>query len=436
MAANDTGSDALAEKLLAAFASIPKEKIEACALIAKTAKARVRKAADGTDAPAETDDMGLSQDAQDAIRSAFRIIAPYSAELTPDVMAEFQDALGIEADEVMDDAMLDDAVPQDPEIGKSVAAGDGMQSTLKDDTYVTKDDGKEDDEKMAKAADGDDDKKDDKDSDKPDFAERFKKSDGMPDFDDADEGDTQAAMSAARKAFSEAMIARGKKQKAAKTADGPGIGCTDKTGDTPVTKADDDDDKDGDDKKKANPFGKKTVEKSATSALEALPAEQRAAVEHIFKSQSERMAQMEQQHKEMVAKSANLETELRRKEFVAKAASHYSALGRAEDVGEGMLRLWQKDPEGLGHWESIMKAANAQAQAGGVEGLFGEIGTAMSAPAQGSAEAQIKAHIDSVVQKSGAPKSREQIEAEFYETPAGRNLYAQSVRESQTSRSL
>jgi hypothetical protein len=203
------------------------------------------------------------------------------------------------------------------------------------------------------------------------------------------------------------------KSKAQKDADGPGVGSDKVTEEKDVTKS------------------AAAVAKSVLGNLKGFSKSQQAGLSQVLKSQFARMAELEQAHKEAVAKSAKLQQNLLRREFIAKAASDYAALGNATALGEQMLRLHLKDPEGLKSWEAVLKTANAAAQAGGEAGLFGELGSRMASAGIGDADAKIQAHVDSVVQKSGATKSREQITAEFLDTPAGRALYTQSRQQAE-----
>lgn len=410
----------VAEKLLAAFARIPKEKIEAIQLVAKSARARVRKAdGEADEAAADAGDGALSSDAQDALRAAFRMLAPWSEELTPDVMGDFTDALGVAADEA-------DEAP-DAEAGDDVGKAEDAED--KDDAGVTKAEGEDDkaeqDAKASKSAEGEeeedgvakadveqDDEQDGK-AQKADDAPAedeagVTKADGMPDFADAAPDDIEQAMAAARQAYAEAMKQRGLKEAAAKSVDGPGI-----------KEAEEDE-----------VLAKSAV---AKSLLSGLSAKERAALEPVLKSHESRFVALEAAHRELIEKSATLQRDVQRREFIAKAAKQYPALGRPEELGDAMMRLHQRDPEGLASWEAIMKAANAQAMAGGAEGMFGELGTSLGNSAGGSAQAELDAILDSRVEKSAGSRTREQIESDFYRTPVGKSLYARIQNESASS---
>lgn len=396
-----------AQDLLAAMANIPRQKLEHIAAIAKSAKARVGKA-DG-DVP-EGDMPGdevLPEDAQNALKAAFRILAPYSDNISAGTMADFADALGVEADVEMVDTDEATEVSQsadsddEDDVGK---AADKDADADKLDNLTKADDG--DDEEEAKKADASDEEiKDEVEGE--DVPPSVAKADGMPDFDGASDADKEAAMAAARTAYADAMKQRGIEEATQKSADN-----------------EDEDDKD-EAKKSDDAMAKSDVAKSAF-ALHGLDKAQRRVLEPILKSHFDRFAQIERANKELVAKSAKLDTEMRRREFIAKAATEYSALGRPEEIGENLLRLHQKDPDGVAAWERIMKAANEQMRAGGADGLFGELGTAMGNPPStgSSADDQIKQHVDSMVQKSASNKTREQLEAEFLQTPIGRRLYS------------
>lgn len=433
------------QDLLNLLTRIPKERVEAIEHVAKSAKLRVAKS-DGDDADGALD-AGMSENAQNAIKAAGRILAPYADQLTPDVMDMLADALGLDgAEEDMTDEAADDA--QDAADDVADDAADAGVTKADDDKDVPenfkKSDDDDDKDSMAKSDDTDDDKKKGEvpanfqksdDDDKKDDADAMKKSadvtdekdlpdslkkadddkglsdmeapldvkkaDGMPDFADADDADIEAGMAAARQAYANAMKERGKKEATAKSDDSADV---------------EDEDKD---------VMKSAVAKSALASLKGLPEAQRKILEPVLKSQFSAMAALQSQHREAVKKSANLEAEVKRREFVAKAAREYAHMGPAEEIGEQLLRLHQKDPEGVASFERILKAANAQAMLGGADTLFGELGTRMSNQAGGDADAKIKAHVDSVVQKSAGGKTREQIERDFLQTPAGRALYQQ-----------
>lgn len=381
-----------AQELMAAFAKIPKDKLEAVASIAKSARMKVAK----DDGEVTTEE--LSDQAQNALKAAFRILAPFSEQIGSDTMADFTDALGVASDE---DTADEDAVDEVAE----AAADDVADSVGKADEDEDK---KDEDEDVSKATDDADEvaqKADEppKEEAEDDVPPQITKAEGMPDFADAAQDDVDAAMDAARTAYAEAMKQRGKQETAAKADD---------------TAEDKDEDEDKD---------KDAVEKSAFAR--DLTREQRRLLEPVMKAHIDRLSALEKQNRELVAKSAQFETEMRRREFIAKAAREYSALGKPEEIGENMLRLHQKDPEGLEAWERIMKAANAQAKEGGVSGMFQELGTAMS-PALTSSDAQdrLTQAVDARVQKSAGGRSREQIEAEFLRTPEGRALYGQAQR--------
>jgi len=380
-----------AQDLLAAMASIPRQKLEHIAVIAKTAKSRVKKA-DGDipegDMPA--DDV-LPEDAQNALKAAFRILAPYSEAISAGTMADFADALGVEGDEeAQEDAEAADGTDDGADVGK---ADDAKIEEL----------GKAEDseeEKDAEAQKTDEVKDEEQGEDVP---PAVAKADGMPDFADASDADKEAALAAARTAYAEAMKQRGISEAAQKAAD--------------ETDAEDEDED----------VAKSVIGKSALN-LKGLDKSQRAILEPVLKSHFERFEELERANRELVAKSQKLDEEMQRREFIAKAAREYNALGRPEEIGENLMRLHRKDPEGLASWERIMKAANEQMKQGGADGLFKELGTAMgnAQASGGDAYTKIQQHVDGLVQKSAQGKSREQLEAEFLNTPAGRRLYAEA----------
>lgn len=393
-----------AQDLLAAMASIPREKLEHIAAIAKSAKSRVHKAdGDAPEGDMSPDDV-LPEDAQNALKAAFRILAPYAEAISAGTMADFADALGVEADaddadvdgDVDGDVAMSDGADDEDEVGKAddapAADADKLDAMAKADA--------EEEDDADKAAKSDEAKDEVEGEDVP---PSVAKADGMPDFADATDADKEAAMAAARTAYADAMKQRGI-QEAAQKAD---------------EQEDDEDDA----------LAKSGVEKSAFS-LKGLSDKQRKVLEPVLKSHFDRFAELERANRELIAKSEKLDEEMQRREFIAKAAKEFGALGRPEEIGESLMRLHKKDPDGVDSWCRIMKAANEQMLHGGADGLFKELGTAMgnAQATGGDAYAKIQQHVDGLVQKSAAGKTREQIEAEFLSTPAGRRLYAEANR--------
>jgi len=410
MAKQTTGAKShMAVDLMAAMSAIPKDKLDHINVIAKSAKARVAKA-DGDAPEGEMQDDGLlGEDAQNALKAAFRILAPFSDDLSANTLADFADALGVQADEEPtedpSEDPLEDAQKADGEEDKEEDDVNKADDDDKEDDDVNKaDDDKEDEDEEAQKA-ADEEVKDEADAE--DVPPSVAKADGMPSFADASDSDLEAAMAAARTAYAEAMRQRGLSEEAQKAED------------TDAAKDEDEDE-----------LNKSAIAKSAASlSLKGLSKAQRKILEPVFKSQMSRFAALEKAHRALINKSAQLSEEMQRREFVAKAAREYSALGSPDEIGASMMRLHKKDPEGLASWERIMKAANAQMRQGGAEGLFAELGSSMSNTASEGegAEAKIAQSVDAMVQKSD--KTREQIEAQFLSTPAGRALYAQAQRE-------
>ena len=386
-----------AQDLLAAMASIPREKLEHIAAIAKSAKSRVRKADGDIPEGDMPDDAVLPEDAQNALKAAFRILAPYSEAISAGTMADFADALGVEADAEDAEDVDGEAATDDGEIGKADEEPEADAEKL---DAMAKADGDDEDEDKAEKSD---EVKDEVEGE--DVPPSVAKADGMPDFADASDADKEAAMAAARTAYADAMKQRGIEE-AAQKSDGE----------------EDDEDED-------ETLAKSGIEKSAFS-LKGLSDKHRKVLEPVLKSHFDRFAQLERANRELVAKSQKLDEEMQRREFIAKAAKEFSALGRPEEIGENLMRLHKKDPEGVDSWCRIMKAANEQMLHGGADGLFKELGTAMgnAQTTGGDAYAKIQQHVDGLVQKSAVGKTREQIEAEFLSTPAGRRLYAEANR--------
>lgn len=423
-----------AANLLEVFAKIPKDKIEAIYQVAKSAKAR--KADDGDASDGGADGEGLTENAQNALKAAGRILAPYAEELSPPVMGALADAIGIEGAEDVD---VDDALG-DATDATEVATGDvggDLQEAATDADAAKADGGTEDntqgqDENVAAAkeegdaepnitAEEDDAAKNDDGSDNSvdgnDVIGKDDLGDAMPDFSDASDADKEAALAAARTAFAAAMRDRGVTAKAAKA---------DAEGDKPPFQS-------ADAKNEAEAKAKRKsaagVAKSAAQKLTGFTEGQRKDLEMVFKSHIDKMAELEEAHKVAVAKSAKLERQLVRKSFVEEAAQSFSALGSPEEIGGLMLRMHDKDPDAVADLKTVLKAANAQALAGGEAGLFSELGTMRGNSGGTSADAKIQAYVDSVVEKSGDNRTRAQIEAAFLATPAGRALYAESRRE-------
>jgi len=169
----------------------------------------------------------------------------------------------------------------------------------------------------------------------------------------------------------------------------------------------------GDDEEEED-VSKEKVAKSEVD-LSAFPKEQRTHLEMIFKSNAE-----------LVTKNADLEKQLNaereariQKEFSERAAQ-FKHLGDTNEIAAILKSLSEKDPEAFKKTETILKTANDQIAKGE---LFKELGT-RTGGSVGDAEGRLNALVDSVVQKSGNTKTKEQIYAEVLESSEGRKLYS------------
>lgn len=177
---------------------------------------------------------------------------------------------------------------------------------------------------------------------------------------------------------------------------------------------------DKDDESGEDDVSKTAVAKSDTGLdLSAFPENQRAALELIFKSNSD-----------LVKKNAELEKDLKHerdtrvmKDFQEKAKSFRHLGANTEELGTVLKSLSEKDPEAYGKMEAVLKAADAQIGMGA--DLFTERGTRISKSASGSPDAKLDALVDSVVQKSDGNKTREMIYDEVLKSPEGQRLYAE-----------
>jgi hypothetical protein len=167
----------------------------------------------------------------------------------------------------------------------------------------------------------------------------------------------------------------------------------------------------------------KDVTKSATPPdLASFSQAQRTELAPVFKAFNDLQAA----HKVAVAKSEQLQDKLDRKEFVAKAAE-LKNLGNAEELGEKLHTLHKASAKAYEDMHQLLKAANAQLDANNSK-LFGELGSSAEASA-GTAADEVRAKIDGLVQKSAGGKTREQIEADFYNTAEGAQLFAKQREE-------
>lgn len=475
-------ADNLAISLLNRINAVPRERLDAVTAVAKSAKLRgaVRKADDDTlraaqAAEGDESDTQIQQNALDALQAAGKILAPYVDLLSRGTMDDLADALGIEPDDG-DDGDDEAGEPLDQDTVDSIAAdaaaqkaddasdpddrakqakkadGDGLKADAEEDRGDDRvkrakksDQGDAEDDvdldqkqaqktrkadapdaddedlgpKQAKKAAGDDADASTDDpvgkADPEDLSEAGKaaaesddaqttldiaKAQSMPDFDGATDADKEAAITAARQAYAAAMKQRGLDVAKTKKSDDMRAG-----GNLDVEE------------------GKSEVAKSALASLSKLPEAQRRLLTPVIKSQFDRIAELERAHKTAVAKSQKLEAETRRKAYVAKAAAEFPGAGTPEELGTLLYNMELRDPEGAKTLTRVLKAQQAQAQMGGERGLFGEVGTRMSNVSGGDAHAKLDAAVDSIVQKSAGGKSRDQLMAEFLQTPAGRALY-------------
>ena len=180
------------------------------------------------------------------------------------------------------------------------------------------------------------------------------------------------------------------------------------------------DDEDEDESEEEEEHVGKNVKKAAGSLdLSAFPKEQRPHLEMIFKS-----------NRELVQKNLDLEKQIkdrdareREREIVQKAAEFNNVALPQEEIIETL-----KDADKLGakSFERVCKQFETLNEQGRSSNLFREIGTSQSAEGAGSAEAKLDALVNSIVQKSGSDKSKEQIYDEVIQTPEGKRLYRES----------
>lgn len=150
----------------------------------------------------------------------------------------------------------------------------------------------------------------------------------------------------------------------------------------------------------------------AKSAFASFPAEQRAALEPIFKAQREAIAKAE-------AKAARLEETLLRKELIGKAEG-YRHLGLdTADLAEQLYEMQTRHPEGMPKFEKLLKSLDAQAKRGG---LFNEVGSKATGSNEGSAAEMLDSKVASLVAKSDG-RSKAQVYRDFVKTPEGAELY-------------
>lgn len=182
------------------------------------------------------------------------------------------------------------------------------------------------------------------------------------------------------------------------------------------------DDPEDDEDKEGDEVSKSTVLKAdGTLDLSAVPAEQRAHFEMIFKG-----------HNEVVRKNAELESQLkqereerREKEIVAKAAG-YTHLGINQ--ADLVAALKDADKAGKEAFERIAKQYETMNEQIKKSALFGEIGSSQSSAGKAAWE-KIEAAAQARVAKSGTPMTKEQGIAQVLETEEGQRFYAEYVNE-------
>jgi len=150
----------------------------------------------------------------------------------------------------------------------------------------------------------------------------------------------------------------------------------------------------------------------AKSALSGFNAEQRAALEPIFKSQREAIAKAE-------AKAARLEETLLRKEIVAKAEGFRNLGIETQELADQLFEMQTKHPEGMPRFEKLLKSLDAQASRGG---LFKEVGSQAKGDTGSTAAEQLDAAVASIVAKSDG-RSKAQVYRDFVKSPEGAELY-------------
>lgn len=156
-------------------------------------------------------------------------------------------------------------------------------------------------------------------------------------------------------------------------------------------------------------------------------------LEQVFK----RAEALEEQNRELVAKSTKLAAELEveredrlTREYVSRA-QQYKALGDTDSLAKVLKSMHGAPEKDRVEFEAVLKAADARVRAATEYGgsLYGEIGSTQAGPVGGTSESKLDALVDGIVQKSAGAKSREQVYAEALKTPEGRALYRQSQQE-------
>lgn len=338
-------------------------------------RARVEKAV-GQAAAAQDGQARLNDRAQAAMKAVARILAPFADQLTQDDLASLGVAVGLGQDDEVEgdtenDPTLDDA------LGGAAGSVDVPEEKL-----------------MA-------------DANKPPFKDVTMDMEPPVGVED---GDHKMAMGAAKKAY---MASLAKKDYNCKGDDEGGDEEEDSMSDVSMAK--------------------KKVDKSAV-ALSAFAPEQQAQLEAVFKSN----AMLQQQNKDLIAKTAEMAQAVERErdirlsaEFIAKAEGFKNLSCDKADLASTLRGFHDRgDTEGLEKIERVLKAADAQAAAGGkFGGLFSVKGASARPSTVGSANQKLDALVDGQVAKAAGGKTRAQIYTEVLDTPEGQALYAQSVTE-------
>lgn len=190
-------------------------------------------------------------------------------------------------------------------------------------------------------------------------------------------------------------------------------------------------DEDGDDEEEEEDSSVSKVAKSEGALdLSAFPVGQRAQLEAIFKSH----ADLTQENKTLVEKTANLEKELKverdervLKQFQEKTRGLTHLGADSEELAVVLKSLNDSNPESMAKIEAVLKAANEQVRvAAATGGLFSERGSSQGRTGGGnSAQDKLEALVDATVQKSDGNKSREQIYEDVLKTAEGKRLYTE-----------
>ena len=175
-------------------------------------------------------------------------------------------------------------------------------------------------------------------------------------------------------------------------------------------------DEEEEDEEEEGQMKKSKVAKSVD--LSAFPKGQRGQLEAIFKSNQELIRKNEALEEQLKAR----EEREKDREIIAKAESFRFVGLATEDIADSLRDAAKVGPKSF---ERICKQFEALNEQGRTADLFSVKGTAAT-HAVGNAEAKLEALVDSVVQKSGGAKSREEIYDEVCQTPEGKRLYRES----------